>query len=617
MKDNFKKAIAAVIGAAMVLPGTFAFAQSGTDKVTVNMNGTQMNFDVDPVIENGRTLVPFRAIFENLGCAVSYQEIGGSLQMVEAQRGQDVILLQIGVTDMVVNGETVQLDVAPKIENGRTLVPLRAISESLGCNVKWQDDTKTVSIYKKLGQYDVRSGHIEKKIALDNGFGVAYISCAYPIILGENSSKFVEEINKSYRDMAEKYLADMEKENAEDAKTVCEQWGIESYSPMEFCLSFDVTANRKNLLSITTYDYRDSNGAHPNEVCESKTYDMKAEKTLALTDVFGTDQKDIDDMVYQTFVQYLKDESIEVDAETDKTVKEQAPNVNWYLTDDSVGMYFNPYDIAPYAAGRPSVALAYADAKDEIKVDLSEANLDKLEFELDGNPTTGYTWEIAKADADKIDVKSEYAADTTDKDIAGAGGKYKFTVTGTGEGNAEIECRYLRTFEGEKSALKTVILKLYVSKDKKITVLDKIESDNTKGTEAVSEKTTVKELSDDIAVLSDGQKYVLGEALVYDKDSKKITCTDLKAGDMVYTASCGDALVIIRNNGVSGEEAKNYLKIKSAEEDRIELDNGEVFLTGEASIYEAADSADYKKLAIGDEVIVAKGSGDTLVVIKY
>ena len=52
--------------------------ESETDKtIKVAFDGEKMNFDVDPIIENGRTLVPFRAIFEKLDCAVSYSETDG------------------------------------------------------------------------------------------------------------------------------------------------------------------------------------------------------------------------------------------------------------------------------------------------------------------------------------------------------------------------------------------------------------------------------------------------------------------------------------------------------------------------------------------------------------
>ena len=56
------------------------------------------------------------------------------------------IELKIGQKNAIVDGKTVELDVAPKIENGRTLVPIRFIAEALGCDVDWDSLTRTVYI---------------------------------------------------------------------------------------------------------------------------------------------------------------------------------------------------------------------------------------------------------------------------------------------------------------------------------------------------------------------------------------------------------------------------------------------------------------------------------------
>jgi len=57
--------------------------------------------------------------------------------------------VNIDSTKMIVNGKVITLDVAPKIENNRTMVPLRAIAEALGAEVQWDNYTKTVTIIKK------------------------------------------------------------------------------------------------------------------------------------------------------------------------------------------------------------------------------------------------------------------------------------------------------------------------------------------------------------------------------------------------------------------------------------------------------------------------------------
>lgn len=62
-----------------------------------------------------------------------------------------VTTLKIGSQEMIVQGKTTVLDVAPRVENGRTLVPLRAISEALGAEVTWDEQTQTVTVISRQG----------------------------------------------------------------------------------------------------------------------------------------------------------------------------------------------------------------------------------------------------------------------------------------------------------------------------------------------------------------------------------------------------------------------------------------------------------------------------------
>ena len=123
-----------------------AYEEKYVDRIDVYYNDEIVIFDVEPVIENGRTLVPLRAIFETMGCAVSYSQEDGK-QIVTACRANDNLLLIIGENKMYFNGKEINLDVPAKIRDGRTLVPLRAISEAFECEVYWYGDTKKIDIY--------------------------------------------------------------------------------------------------------------------------------------------------------------------------------------------------------------------------------------------------------------------------------------------------------------------------------------------------------------------------------------------------------------------------------------------------------------------------------------
>lgn len=112
--------------------------------IHVMVNGEEIIFeDQDPIIKNDRTLIPVRAIFEALGAEVSW--LPSSMKVV-ANNAETNITMTIGQNEYYVNGEKLYLDVPPMILNDRTLVPARAAAEGFGCNVGWDDSTKTVII---------------------------------------------------------------------------------------------------------------------------------------------------------------------------------------------------------------------------------------------------------------------------------------------------------------------------------------------------------------------------------------------------------------------------------------------------------------------------------------
>ncbi|MCX7745315.1 MAG: copper amine oxidase N-terminal domain-containing protein [Clostridia bacterium] len=120
--------------------------QPSDDAIKVYVNGKLIAFDVPPIIKNGRTLVPLRKIFEALGAEVNWDS---KTKMVTGKRANTNVVLTINSTAALVNNLKKTLDVPAAIISGRTLVPARFISESLGANVEWDASTRTVTITLK------------------------------------------------------------------------------------------------------------------------------------------------------------------------------------------------------------------------------------------------------------------------------------------------------------------------------------------------------------------------------------------------------------------------------------------------------------------------------------
>lgn len=101
------------------------------------------SLDVAPLIQNGRTLVPLRFIGETLGARVDWND---TTRQVSYTTDQRTIVLTLNSTKAVVNGKTITLDVAPAVVSGRTLVPLRFVSEYLNAVVDWDAAAKTATV---------------------------------------------------------------------------------------------------------------------------------------------------------------------------------------------------------------------------------------------------------------------------------------------------------------------------------------------------------------------------------------------------------------------------------------------------------------------------------------
>lgn len=127
-----------------VLLTTFTLPTYAEEEIKVTVNGKFVEFpDMKPVIKNGRTLVPVRAIFEALNVEPKWN---GETRTVTASNEITTIILPIGSNHATVNDKQIELDVPATIINGRTVVPTRFIAECLGATVDWDNEIRTVII---------------------------------------------------------------------------------------------------------------------------------------------------------------------------------------------------------------------------------------------------------------------------------------------------------------------------------------------------------------------------------------------------------------------------------------------------------------------------------------
>jgi len=204
MRKCFKK-IVIYLTIVLVLLSSSVTTASAENQIKVYLNNSQVEFDVNPQIINGRTYVPIRAIFESLGGTVWYggpynNSVFGNFPATFINMSNDdgIIYTRHRITG---SGYWLKFDTPPyTIVNSRALVPIRALAESLTVKVTWDNNTRTIYLVsdKNMG-LPIKPTDIS---AIDSG--VAYNQSQLDILADKDrklglyilySNLFVDEMN--------------------------------------------------------------------------------------------------------------------------------------------------------------------------------------------------------------------------------------------------------------------------------------------------------------------------------------------------------------------------------------------------------------------------------------
>lgn len=166
MMKNMKriKRIICLVLVMLMAAAVMPYIVSADTPITLVVQGKIVKTDVPPVIENGRTLVPVRALMEAFTVeldsgnvvpvfVVSWDE--DSKTVTISSWFTDAAILELTIDSRFAtvyafaemgDEEIVEMDVPARIINGRTMIPARFVSEQLGYDVSWDSNTRTVSV---------------------------------------------------------------------------------------------------------------------------------------------------------------------------------------------------------------------------------------------------------------------------------------------------------------------------------------------------------------------------------------------------------------------------------------------------------------------------------------
>lgn len=141
------KALLATVLVAGLFTGLHTNQAEAAPPVSILLDNYPLPFPTEPMIVQGTTMVPFRAISEALGIQVTWNQSTKTIVAIKGEGAEATrVQLTLGSKKAVVNGTTVKLEVAPQTVNNNTLIPLSFFSQQFGSDVKWDQATHTVSI---------------------------------------------------------------------------------------------------------------------------------------------------------------------------------------------------------------------------------------------------------------------------------------------------------------------------------------------------------------------------------------------------------------------------------------------------------------------------------------
>jgi len=142
--------------------------------VSLVLNGRPLPSDLPPVVEEGVTMVPVRAVLTPLGAELTWTQ---ETATVTAVLNDVRIEASVGSATALVNGQAVPLARSLENREGRTFVPVRFFAEQLGFAVEWDGASQTVSLYERAAAPD--RGEANRTGALAAANAAASIGAGY------------------------------------------------------------------------------------------------------------------------------------------------------------------------------------------------------------------------------------------------------------------------------------------------------------------------------------------------------------------------------------------------------------------------------------------------------
>ncbi|OMD62546.1 MULTISPECIES: DUF4163 domain-containing protein [Paenibacillus] len=292
-------------------------------------------------IVNGNTMIPLTVLRDAFGLSINYNASTKTYSV-----GSDSMKLDMEVSDYGVittlNGYyiysmTGSHDV--KVINDRIYVPFKLLSDYLGVQGVYNPSLKSLDLSKKV----MNNIKITSE-TLDKSNKNASIKVQYPKISGL-TDEVQTKINAIFKKQAEQFVAESEEQASRRDGTIENKY--------DFSQTFVVSFNREGVLSIVTDQYGYTGGAHGGALREGFTFSLKDGKPIELKDLLKAEPN-----YKQKLDKMLKESTKELAFPDTPGGLTEKPN--FYVSESGLAIFYQQYEIAPYAAGIPTYTFNFS-----------------------------------------------------------------------------------------------------------------------------------------------------------------------------------------------------------------------------------------------------------------
>ena len=340
-------------GAPMWQSGAHA-AGGSANPIEIRLNGYRLASDVPPVLRDSRTFVPIRVIAEAVGFEVNYNEESQTVMMNHAL-SNTLITMNVGMSQATINSAVVDMPVPVFVESGRTMVPVRFISEALNSHVEWRPGYNSPDIviincphpvytYGKKAQIASRT---ENKFWEEENpyFGTVTIGydITIPVFTIPGGEPFAKKLNDEFDLMLRNSIDSINEIYGDQIAN-----GTESVSGATDEFIYNISYDDGNLLSLNIEGNAYYGGAHGMPYIHCYNLDLNKREILGISDVFkpGIDYESI--LTRRMIAMCASDPDEYGDLFDDPDTLEEG---SFYFEDGDLVLFYHPYALSSFARG--------------------------------------------------------------------------------------------------------------------------------------------------------------------------------------------------------------------------------------------------------------------------